>query len=162
MQDTGGRRFKRALYLKHDKIRFLTDEELEKYKEVDGLREYILAKQKEYAELNKGTKSTSIPLNQHRITNNDLFLQYGTHYLRMHPKIDNNLTLLVRQLAPTPQGLPIELYTFTNTTVWAEYEVILSEIVNHFVSVVKYFDLMIYEESSGSDTYDIYIKENVK
>jgi len=162
MQDTGGRRFKRALYLKHDKIRFLTDEELEKYKEVDGLREYILAKQKEYAELNKGTKSTAIPLNQHRITNNDLFLQYGTHYLRMHPKIDNNLTLLVRQLAPTPQGLPIELYTFTNTTVWAEYEVILSEIVNHFVSVVKYFDLMIYEESSGSDTYDIYIKENVK
>lgn len=162
MQDTGGRRFKRALYLKHDKIRFLTDEELEKYKEIDGLRDYILTKQKEYAELNKGAKSTAIPLNQHRITNNDLFLQYGTHYLRMHPKIDNNLTLLVRQLAPTPQGLPIELYTFTNTTVWAEYEVILSEIVNHFVSVVKYFDLMIYEESSGSDTYDIYIKENVK
>jgi len=161
MKEYGGRRFKRALNIKHDTIRFLTDEELEKYKRVDGLREYITEKQKLYSKLNKPSDS-EIPLNIHRITNNDLFLQYGTYYLRNHPKINKNLTLLVRQLSPTPQGLPIELYTFTNTTVWAEYEIILSEVVNHFISVVKFFDLKIYEESSGSDIYDVYMRENAR
>ncbi|MDR2955713.1 MAG: mechanosensitive ion channel family protein [Prevotella sp.] len=161
MKDSGGRRFKRALNIKHNSIRFLTQEEIEKFKKVDGLREYIIGKQEEYAGFNKSTDS-ELPLNMHQITNNDLFLQYGIYYLKNHPKIDNSLTLLVRQLAPTPQGLPVELYTFTNTTVWKDYEVILSEIVNHFISVVKYFDLKIYEESSGSDLYDVYIKENAK
>lgn len=161
MKESGGRRFKRALNIKHDSIRFLTNEELDKYKKVDGLKEYIEKKQKEYAKLNKSSDS-DIPLNMRLITNNDLFLQYGIHYLKNHPNIDKNLTLLVRQLAPTAQGLPIELYTFTNTTIWAEYEVILSEIVNHFISVIKFFDLKIYEESSGSDIYNVYMKERVK
>lgn len=161
MKESGGRRFKRALNIKHDSIRFLTSEELDKYKKVDGLKEYIEKKQKEYAKLNKSSDSDT-PLNMHLITNNDLFLQYGIHYLKNHPNIDKNLTLLVRQLAPTAQGLPIELYTFTNTTIWAEYEVILSEIVNHFISVIKFFDLKIFEESSGSDIYDVYMRERVK
>lgn len=161
MKESGGRRFKRALNIKHDSIRFLTNEELDKYKKVDGLKEYIEKKQKEYAKLNKSSDSDT-PLNMHLITNNDLFLQYGIHYLKNHPNIDKNLTLLVRQLAPTAQGLPIELYTFTNTTIWAEYEVILSEIVNHFISVIKFFDLKIFEESSGSDIYDVYMRERVK
>lgn len=161
MQESGGRRFKRAINIKHETIRFLTDEEIELFSKVDGLKEYIVAKQTEYAELNKG-KSKDLSLNQHRITNLDLFMQYGIYYLRNHPKISNDLTLLVRQLSPTPQGLPIELYTFTNTTVWAEYEIILAEIMNHLISVVKTFELRIYEESSGSDTYDVYIKENLK
>lgn len=163
MQESGGRRIKRALNIKHDTIRFVTDEELEKYKHIGGLKQYIEAKESEYKELNKGKEnSVGLPLNMHRITNADLFLQYGMHYLRTHPRIAQNMTLLVRQLAPTPQGLPIEIYTFTNTTVWAEYETILSEIVNHLISVVKVFELRIYEESSGSDTYDVFIKENVK
>lgn len=159
MQDSGGRRFRRALNIKHNTIRFLTDDELEKYKEIDGLKEYITAKQKEFSKM---PKREGLLSNMYRITNSDLFLQYGIYYLRNHPKIDKNLTLLVRQLPPGPQGLPIELYTFTNTTVWAEYELILSEIVNHFIGIVKYFDLTIFEESSGSDIFDVYIKENVK
>lgn len=159
MQDSGGRRFRRALNIKHNTIRFLTDDELEKYKEIDGLKEYITAKQKEFSKM---PKREGLLSNMYRITNSDLFLQYGIYYLRNHPRIDKNLTLLVRQLPPGPQGLPIELYTFTNTTVWAEYELILSEIVNHFIGIVKYFDLTIFEESSGSDIFDVYIKENVK
>lgn len=159
MQDSGGRRFRRALNIKHNTIRFLTDDELEKYKEIDGLKEYITAKQKEFSKM---PKREGLLSNMYRITNSDLFLQYGIYYLRNHPKIDKNLTLLVRQLPPGPQGLPIELYTFTNTTVWAEYELILSEIVNHFIGIVKYFDLTIFEESSGSDIFDVYIKGNVK
>lgn len=159
MQDSGGRRFRRALNIKHNTIRFLTDDELEKYKEIDGLKEYITAKQKEFSKM---PKREGLLSNMYRITNSDLFLQYGIYYLRNHPRIDKNLTLLVRQLPPGPQGLPIELYTFTNTTVWAEYELILSEIVNHFIGIIKYFDLTIFEESSGSDIFDVYIKENVK
>jgi miniconductance mechanosensitive channel len=159
MQESGGRRFKRALNIKHSSIRFLTDEEIEKFKKADGLKEYIEAKQTEYAKLNGG-EGGELSLNQ--ITNMDVFMQYGIYYLRNHAKIRNDLTLLVRQLAPTPQGLPIELYTFANTTVWAEYEIILAEIVSHFISVVKVFDLTIYEESSGSDVYDVYIRENAK
>lgn len=159
MQDSGGRRFRRALNIKHNTIRFLTDDELEKYKEIDGLKDYITAKQKEFSKMSKREGLLS---NMYRITNSDLFLQYGIYYLHNHPKIDKNLTLLVRQLPPCSQGLPIELYTFTNTTVWAEYELILSEIVNHFIGIVKYFDLTIFEESSGSDIFDVYIKENVK
>lgn len=158
MKETGGRRFKRALNIKHDTIRFLTSEELDRYKQIDGLGEYIKRKETEYAKLNKQGDS-DIPLNVHSITNNDLFLQYGIHYLRNHPKINKNLTLLVRQLAPTAQGLPIEIYTFTDTTVWAEYEIILSEIINHLIGVVKFFDLKIYEECSGSDKYDVYLRE---
>ncbi len=159
MQDSGGRRFRRALNIKHNTIRFLTDDELERYKEIDGLKEYITAKQKEFLKM---PKREGLLSNMYRITNSDLFLQYGIYYLRNHPRIDKNLTLLVRQLPPGPQGLPIELYTFTNTTVWADYELILSEIVNHFIGIVKYFDLTIFEESSGSDIFDVYIKENVK
>ncbi|WP_283686072.1 mechanosensitive ion channel domain-containing protein [Dysgonomonas sp. Marseille-Q5470] len=159
MQDSGGRRFRRALNIKHNTIRFLTDDELEKYKEIDELKDYITAKQKEFSKM---PKREGLLSNMYRITNSDLFLQYGIYYLRNHPRIDKNLTLLVRQLPPGPQGLPIELYTFTNTTVWAEYELILSEIVNHFIGIVKYFDLTIFEESSGSDIFDVYIKENVK
>lgn len=161
MKESGGRRFKRALNIKHDSIRFLRSEELEKYKEIEGLKEYIESKQKGYVKhKNLSDSEMSVYLmNIHSITNNDLFLQYGIHYLRNHPRISKNLTLLVRQLAPTSQGLPIELYTFTDTTVWAEYEVILSEIVNHFISVVKFFDLEIYEESSGSDIYNVNMKK---
>ncbi|EGK01659.1 MULTISPECIES: mechanosensitive ion channel family protein [Dysgonomonas] len=157
MQESGGRRFRRALNIKYDSIRFLTEEEIEKFKKVDGLADYIKEKQGIYAKLNKQTAS-DLPLNKHAITNCDLFMQYGIYYLRNHPNINKDMTLLVRQLASTTQGLPIELYTFTSTTIWAEYETILAEIMNHLISVVQYFGLTIYEESSGSDDYNVYMK----
>lgn len=162
MQESGGRRFKRALNIKHDTIRFLKEDEIERFKKIDSLKKYIEKKEAEFAKLNSKKNDDCLQLNIHRITNIDLFMQYATYYLRNHPKINKDLTLLVRQLASTSQGLPIELYTFTNTTVWAEYESILAEIVSHLISIVNVFDLKIYEESSGSDTYDVYIKENVK
>lgn len=158
MKDAGGRRFKRAINIKYQTIRPITEEELGKYKQMDSLKGYIADKEKEYAELNKLSNGAA-PFNMFSITNCDLFLQYGIYFLKHHPKIDKSLTLLVRQLAPTSQGLPIEIYTFTNTTIWAEYEVILSEIVNHLISVVPFFGLTIYEESSGTDIFDVYMKE---
>lgn len=157
MQESGGRRFRRALFIKQSDIRPIREDELDKFKKVDGLAEYIERKQTEYAERSKHS-DTSISINGHWLTNNDLFIQYAIAYLRNHPQINTNMTLLVRQLAPTSQGLPVELYTFTNTTVWAEYEMILSEIVNHLISAVSYFDLQLFEDSSGSDDYNVYMK----
>lgn len=157
MQESGGRRFRRALFIKQSDIRPIREDELDKFKKVDGLAEYIERKQTEYAERSKHS-DTSISINGHWLTNNDLFIQYAIAYLRNHPRINTNMTLLVRQLAPTSQGLPVELYTFTNTTVWAEYEMILSEIVNHLISAVSYFDLQLFEDSSGSDDYNVYMK----
>ncbi|MBK5720525.1 mechanosensitive ion channel [Dysgonomonas sp. Marseille-P4677] len=159
MQESGGRRFKRAINLKYECIRPLTDEELEKFKRVESLAGYIKTKQKAFAKLNNGIEN-DLSLDKHVITNCELFMQYGIGYLKNHPHISNEMTLLVRQLSPTTQGLPIEIYTFTNTTVWAEYEIILAEVMSHLISVVKFFDLVIYEESSGSDNYNVFIKES--
>jgi len=160
MQESGGRRFTRSLYIMQADIRFMTDEELEELKKMEGLSEYITEKQAIHKELNEKLKITSSsPLLGHKLTNNDLFMEYAKWFLRTHPEINKNLALLVRQLPPTAQGLPIQLYTFTNTTIWSEYEDILSEIINHFVSVVKYFDLRIFELTAGSDKYDVSIRQ---
>ncbi len=157
MQESGGRRFKRVLLIKQDTIRFLSDQELNSYKDVDGLKDYIEQKQHDYVKRNKGI-NMDVPINGHRITNNDLFMNYAISYLRSHPRVAQDMTLLVRQLATTSQGVPVELYSFTNTTVWAEYETAVSEIVNHLVSAVKYFGLVIHEDSSGSDDYNVFLK----
>lgn len=158
MQEAGGRRFKRVFHFRYDCVHFMTHEDLEKFKKIDALKKYIESKQPE------GTKDVDqneiFMAGVNAITNIDLYIQYCTNYLRQHPKISNNLTLLARELQSTTQGIPIELYSFTNTTVWAEYEIIVAEIVNHLVSVVDDFDLVIYQESSGSDNLDLYIKEH--
>ncbi|WP_165044481.1 mechanosensitive ion channel family protein [Dysgonomonas sp. ZJ709] len=155
MQESGGRRIKKAIYIKQSDIRFLRDEELDKFKHIDGLGEFIA----EHKNNNKKIEGSSPLVIGPRITNNDLFMQYGIYYLRHHPKINKTMTLMVRQLAPTPEGLPVELYTFTDTVVWAEYEAISTEIFNHLISVVKYFDLQIFESSSGSDDYNVYMRK---
>lgn len=159
MKESGGRRFKRVLSLNQSDVRFMTDDELEKMKNFGGLKEYIEKKQSEYTKWNKDLNiDKSFNYDGHRITNSDLFIQYATWYLRNHPKIHKEMTLMVRTLNATPEGLPVELYSFTNTTVWAEYEVIVLEIVNHLLGVIKAFDLRIYT-TTASDPYDIYIKE---
>lgn len=160
MQESGGRRFTRSLFVNQSDIYFLSDEELESMKKVESLRAYLEEKQQEIISINNSAKADlSILLNGYRITNSDLFIQYATQYLRNHPRINKEMTLMVRTLAPTSEGLPIQLYTFTNTVVWAEYEGIVGEIVNHLISALKFFKLRIYT-TTASDSYDIYIKEN--
>jgi len=160
MQESGGRRFRRSLFVNQSDIYFMSNNELEEMKAVEGLKDYIEQKQQEFGILNKNLKTdSSLPLNGHKLTNSDLFIQYATWYLKTHPRINQEMTLMVRTLSPTPEGLPVELYTFTNTVVWAEYEGIIIEIINHLISSLKYFKLRIYT-TTASDSYDIYIKEN--
>lgn len=158
MKEAGGRRFKRVFHFRYDCVRFMTNEELEKFKKNDALKKYIESKQTDGVTEIKPNERFMAGINA--ITNIDLYIQYCISYLRQHPKISNNLTLLARELQSTTQGLPVELYSFTNTTVWAEYEIIVAEIVNHLVSVVGDFGLVIYQESAGSDNFDLYIKEH--
>lgn len=158
IKEAGGRRFKRAIYIKQKDICFLSTDELEKYKKIKELENYIndrLTNMKSEESLNliSDPNSTSI-------TNNDLFMQYCTYYLKKNPNINQSLLLLTRQLAPTTKGLPIEIYAFTKAIHAVEYEAIISEIINHLICIVPMFKLTIFEESAASDNYNVYIREN--
>ncbi|MFR9166158.1 MAG: mechanosensitive ion channel family protein [Dysgonomonas sp.] len=162
MQESGGRRFVRSLYVNQSDITAVSDDELEKMKKVDALKEYIEQKQVALKEANDSLKTDmSVPLNGYRLTNCDLFIQYATWYLQNNHGIRQDVTLMVRTLAPTSEGLPIQLYAFTDTTALVSYENTISEIVNHLISSLKYFNLRIYT-TTASDSYDIYIKDKVQ
>ena len=150
MQDSGGRRIKRSIIIKQSSIRFIEKEELARFKEIQGISEYIDERQSEIDEHNKGIGANrSIPVNGRTQTNAGLFRKYIEWYLKNHPGTKKDLTLMVRHLAPTEVGLPFELYVFTNTTKWTEYEFIMADIFDHLIASVKYFDLQIFERTSG-------------
>lgn len=144
MQESGGRRVKKCIFIKQGTIRFLKEDELEKFKKTESLRKFIEEKEKEFEQFDLDL------INGVPITNNDLFMAYAMNYLRNHKKVAQNLTLLVRQLPPTTEGLPVEIYIFTATTVWAEYENIATEIINHLLAIVPLFDLKVFEMLSDT------------
>lgn len=133
-------------------IRILSDEEIESLKKVDFLKDYMIEKQNEIAESNKEKNiDLSIEINGRRMTNVGTFRAYMLNYLRAHPGIRNDMTLLVRQLAPTSEGLPLQIYAFTSTTEWARYEGIQSDIFDHVISVAPNFSLRVFQKPSGND-----------
>ena len=160
MQDSGGRRIKRAFNIKQADIKPLTDKELDEFEKISILSSYIKSKRKQYAAQNEELKidSNSI-LKGFQITNCDLFMRYATWYLRNNPEIHQEMTLIVRQLAPSTQGLPIEVYAFTSTTAWSEYERIMSEVFNHLISSISTFGLTIFEVTAGTDGYNVKIED---
>ncbi|MDR1742327.1 MAG: mechanosensitive ion channel family protein [Dysgonamonadaceae bacterium] len=155
MQESGGRRLKRDIFVNQSDIYFLNAEELEEMKKVEGLKKYIEERQPRLDKLNSGL-DLSVPVNGYHITNCDLFMQYAVWILKNHPDINQNMTLMVRTLAPTPEGLPIEIYTFTNTTVWVDYEKIIAEITGQILASLPFFKLRVYT-TTASDPYDIYL-----
>ena len=152
MQESGGRRIKRSLYLDQQSIRFLTDAErhrLDRFALLDG---YLPAKEAELeawnASLPGGERDV---VNRRRVTNIGTFRAYVERYLRRHPGIHQGMTLMVRQLAPTSDGLPLELYCFTNTTAWLAYEGIQSDIFDHLLAILPEFGLRVFQHPSGAD-----------
>lgn len=145
MQKSGGRRTKKCIFIKQGTIRFMQEEELKKFREIDYLREVIEAKEKQYNTFDRTLVNNAVP-----VTNNDLFMAYAMHYLRNHKRVAQDMTLLVRQLAPTTEGIPVEIYIFTATTVWAEYEDIATDIINHLIAMVPVFDLKLFEMLSDT------------
>lgn len=156
MQASGGRRIKRSLLIDTSSIMFCTDEMIEKFKKIHYLADYIEKRQKEIAEFNeKNEIDRSNPVNGRALTNIGVFRAYITNYLKNHPGISQEKTLMVRQLAPNEHGLPLEIYTFTNTTVWAAYESIQSDIFDHLFAVAREFNLRLFQNPSGSDLKEL-------
>ncbi len=152
MRETGGRRIKRAINIKMSSVKFLTGDELGKYGRVELLAPVLAEKQKEIDDYNAVRKvDKGIPLNGRNLTNLGLFRQYLTEYLRLHPKLHKQMISMVRQLAPADTGIPLELYVFTATTIWVEYEGIMADIFDHVIASAPYFDLEIFEQPTGKD-----------
>ena len=152
MQEAGGRRIKRALHLDQTSIRFLAAEEAESLSRLDRLETYLKGKREELAEWNgRLGERARIPANTRRATNIGTFRAYVENYLRSHPGVHQDMTVIVRQLPPQPEGLPLEIYCFTNTTAWAAYESIQSDIFDHLLAIMPEFGLRVFQNPTGSD-----------
>ncbi|CAM2008063.1 mechanosensitive ion channel family protein [Acanthopleuribacter pedis] len=152
MSESGGRRIKRALNIDMTTIRFMSDEDLAKMRKITLLKDYLAAKDKEIDDHHRTTQTdTSHPANVRRQTNIGIFRAYVEFYLRRHPKIHQEMTLIVRQLAPTSEGLPVEIYCFSNDQAWAAYEGIQGDIFDHLLAVVPLFELQVFQAPSGRD-----------
>jgi len=152
MQESGGRRIKRAVYIDMNSIKFCTDEMLTRFASIRFISEYIEKKRKEVSEHNKSLNIDNSDLvNGRHLTNIGSFRAYVISYLRNHPMINRDMTFLVRQLASADHGLPIEIYVFCKDKVWANYEAIQADIFDHILAIVPEFDLRVFQNPSGSD-----------
>lgn len=154
MFDGGGRRIMRAMHIDTGAIRFLTPEEIERFRRFILLTDYISEKVPELDEYNRErvrSDGEALNANVRRLTNIGTFRIYTLNYLRQHPGIHQDMTLLVRQLEPGPHGLPLQLYAFTNETAWASYERIQADIFDHLLAIAPEFGLRIFQEPSGAD-----------
>ena len=150
MTDSKGRRIKRSLNIDMTSIKFCTDEEITQYKGVEMLKDYIEARQNEittYNEANGHDKSALV--NGRNLTNIGLFREYAHQYLSANDNLRADLTLMVRQLEPTENGLPIEVYCFSNNIQWVEYERIQADIFDHLLSSLPNFNLEIFQNPTG-------------
>jgi len=152
MSDAGGRRIKRSVLLEIGRIQFLDEEMLERLKQSNLLSSYLEEKMKRIAHANSDKlEETPISLNARKLTNVGTFRAYLVSYLKAHPGINSDLGLIVRQLEPTGEGLPIQIYAFTNTTNWNEYEAIQSDIFDHVLAILPEFSLRAHEAPTGHD-----------
>jgi hypothetical protein len=152
MQESGGRRIRRAILLDISSVRFLYDEEVEHFRRFALLREYIDQKLAELKEANDRLEEIHPDqVNRRRLTNFGTFRAYAQRYLKNHPSIHQDMPLMVRQLDPLPQGIPLELYCFTRTVVWAAYEGIRSDLLDHLFAILPEFGLRAYQQPSGAD-----------
>ena len=159
MRQSGGRRIKRALNIKQSSIRFLKEEELAKFEQIQLVSAYIQHRQKDIERHNTRTNADkSLLINGRNLTNAGLFRKYIDNYISSHSGTNKKMNIMVRQLAPTPHGLPIEVYVFANTIIWAEYEHIMADIFDHLIAAAPYFGLQIYEAEGSGDVKQLDIK----
>jgi len=152
MSESGSRRIKRSVNIDMSSIRFLDQKDIEQYRNIRVLKEYIAKKLTEIDEYNKAFEEPEKNLiNQRKLTNIGTFRAYLKNYLSNHPKINKDMILLVRQLPPGPAGLPIEIYVFANDNRWVQYEEIQADIFDHIIAVIPQFDLQMHQSPSSSD-----------
>jgi len=152
MNLSGGRRIKRYVNIDLGSIKFCSSEMLEQFKRIQLISQYIQNRQEEILVYNKKHQVDESKLvNGRRLTNIGVFRSYVETYLRQHPMIHKDMTFLIRQLSPSENGLPIEIYVFCKDTNWTAYEAIQADIFDHILAVVPEFDLRVFQEPSGSD-----------
>ena len=155
MQEAGARRIKRAILIDQSSVHFMTEHEQSKLKEFLLLDQYLHSKNEEIEQFNQQLANQS-QYNQRRLTNLGTFRAYIEFYLKQHAGINNAQSLIIRQLQPTSEGLPLEIYAFTKTTVWKEYESIQSDIFDHLLlAIIPEFGLKVYQAPSGADLKQI-------
>ncbi|MGL0822791.1 mechanosensitive ion channel family protein [Vibrio vulnificus] len=152
MQESGGRRIKRSLLIDATSVHFLTEAEQQALKKAQLLEPYLIEKEQEINHYNQQKHwDLACRINGRRLTNLGSFRAYLERYLRNHPNIHQGMTLMVRQLAPTHEGIALEVYCFTNTTEWVAYERIQSDIFDHIYAVLAEFDLRVSQAPTGND-----------
>ena len=154
MLNSDGRRIKRHILIKASSIRFLDVNELQDLKKIQLISNYINLRQTEIDKFNKTHQvDKSVLINGRNMTNFGVFRKYITQYLSQYPGLNKDMILLCRQLQPTPQGVPLEIYTFSNDKRFENYEYIMADIFDHVFASICYFDLEIYEMPSGKNDF---------
>ena len=146
MNESDGRRIKRSILIKADSIKFMSENEINSLREIEILKTFINNREKEINDFNKKKSSNKSQLiNGRNFTNLGLFRHYINNYLNQHPKINKDMTIMCRQLTPTPTGVPLEIYAFITDKVWVNYEAIVSDIFDHLLASISSFDLKNFE-----------------
>jgi len=152
MSESGGRRIKRAIYIDVSSIKFMDQDLIDRLKAANLLAPYLTEKIDEINDYNTEHEiDLASEINGRRLTNIGTLRAYLLNYLKSHPSIHQGLTLLVRQLQAENMGVPLEIYAFTNTTAWGEYEMIQSDIFDHIYAVISAFDLSIHQSPGSAD-----------
>lgn len=148
MQESKGRRIKRSIFLDLNSVKFCDEKMLEKYSQIEYLKDYITKTQSSFIDNTSDEfkrKSKYIPETARRQTNIGIFRAYMQYYISLNPEISNELTCMVRQLGPSEKGVPLEVYCFTVNKNWVHYEKVQSDIFDHFIAMVPFFDLKIFQ-----------------
>jgi miniconductance mechanosensitive channel len=152
MFESGGRRIKRSILIDQTSVKFCDDALLNRLSKIQLLHGYLAERSREIAEYNRlhNIDSSSL-VNGRHMTNLGTFRAYLMAYLRNHPGVHQGMITMVRQLQPTPDGIPMEIYAFTNDVAWVNYEGIQADIFDHVLAVVPEFELRIFQNPSGHD-----------
>jgi len=152
MEESGGRRIKRSMFIDVNSIHFLSDEEKNTFKEIEIIKGYVSDKIQELENYNSGKgQNDHGSINARRLTNIGVFRKYLEEYIRNNNNINHNMTFMVRQLQSSERGLPIEIYAFSKVQSWVEYEAIQSDIFDHIYAAVQTFNLKMFQNPTGSD-----------
>ncbi|MDN6310095.1 MAG: mechanosensitive ion channel family protein [Psychroflexus sp.] len=152
MSSSGGRRIKRSIIIKSSSIQLLSEDAIEDLKKIHLISDYVTDKQNDINSFNAKNKiDKSVLLNGRNMTNFGIFRVYVDHYLHENPNINKEMIVMTRQLAPTSEGIPLEIYAFSQDKVWANYERIIADIFDHLLASTSYFDLEVFEKPSGTD-----------
>jgi len=152
MQQAGGRRIKRSVKIKVSSIRYLTEEDIEKFSRISLISDYLKTRGAELRAYNQMISGdTGLPINGRHFTNIGVYRKYIDAYIKANEHLHKGMTMMARQLEPSISGIPIELYVFTNDVRWENYEHIMADLFDHLLAAVSYFDLEVFEMPNSGD-----------